>query len=124
MQTFTCPSCGLTHQSERIVLPFYHECAGALRVDSDASLVTGEGEPVMPSPAVLIPPVLEALPHGPGTELAKILRELGLPESQCLGCLGRIVQMNEWGVEGCREHRDEIVGWLQEGFANTDWKTR
>ncbi|HWA98208.1 MAG TPA: hypothetical protein VG713_06930 [Pirellulales bacterium] len=27
------------------------------------------------------------------------------------------MQMNTWGVVGCREHRDEIVAWLRESYA-------
>jgi len=29
-------------------------------------------------------------------------------------CLERVFRMNAWGTSGCREHLDEIVGWLLE----------
>jgi len=32
--------------------------------------------------------------------------------------------MDAWGVEGCREHREEIVAWLRESYAATTWTER
>ena len=34
-------------------------------------------------------------------------------------CQDRIIQMNAWGPAGCREHLDEIVGWLARGGPET-----
>ncbi len=36
-------------------------------------------------------------------------------------CTDRINQMNAWGPLGCREHLDEIVGWLTEGATHRGW---
>lgn len=54
---------------------------------------------------------------GPGKELTGILKELGQTEAEDCGCTGHAAQMNLWGVDGCREHRDEIIGWLKESAA-------
>lgn len=32
--------------------------------------------------------------------------------------------MDEWGAAGCREHRAEIVGWLQEAREKYGWSSR
>lgn len=36
-------------------------------------------------------------------------------------CDERAAQMDRWGVAGCREHRDEIVGWLAERATAKGW---
>ena len=51
---------------------------------------------------------------GPGTVLKAVLRKLGFHATQECKCSDRAHQMNHWGPSGCREHRDEIVGWLVE----------
>jgi hypothetical protein len=43
-------------------------------------------------------------PHGPGTELRKIL-------GRC-NC-GYAWQLDEWGPDGCLEHIDQIIQWMQ-----------
>lgn len=54
-------------------------------------------------------PLRKRVSYGPGTELRR-----------CLGCSGARMSkvdfkmMDQWGVEGCREHHEEIVGWLLE----------
>lgn len=59
--------------------------------------------------------------EGPGTELTKLLGELGLhPKAGC-PCKARAREMDQLGVAGCREHRDEIVGWLREQQAQSSW---
>jgi hypothetical protein len=50
---------------------------------------------------------------GPGTELVEMLKQMA-DGDDCPTCPLRAAQMNIWGVKGCREHFDEIVGWLQE----------
>lgn len=56
---------------------------------------------------------------GPGTELQKILKELGFNLKESCGCGQRSKTMDEWGVEGCRKHRAQIVSWLKEAAAET-----
>ena len=54
-------------------------------------------------------------PHGPGSWLHYLIRRYfkKVPSTGCK-CAARIRQMNAWGCDGCREHIDEIVGWLLE----------
>lgn len=65
----------------------------------------------------LVKPDVSGLGAGPGTEMALILASLGASDIGT-GCGGRAKQMNDWGADGCAEHRAEIVGWLNEGTAN------
>lgn len=48
---------------------------------------------------------------GPGSELAKLLKELGIDPGAC-SCSEHERAMNLMGVAGCREHFAEVVGWL------------
>jgi hypothetical protein len=51
---------------------------------------------------------------GPGTELKLMLRRMFItPRSTCK-CDERARMMDEWGPDGCEEHFDEIVEWLEE----------
>jgi hypothetical protein len=57
---------------------------------------------------------LPVLIDGPGTELKKLLEQLGFTDSSGCGCDKRAAQMNLWGVAGCQENRDMIIGWLHD----------
>ena len=50
----------------------------------------------------------------PGAQLHAILISIGLIESTGCHCDERAAEMNAWGPDGCREHREEIIGWLKE----------
>ena len=53
--------------------------------------------------------------HEPiGDHLHELLTKIGLQPTTNCQCEGRRLQMNAWGVSGCRERREEIVGWLRE----------
>ncbi len=57
-----------------------------------------------------------SIDYGAGTILHDKLRdEFGVDYTKNCGCRQKIVMMNEWGPEGCREHLDYIVnGMLNE----------
>lgn len=59
--------------------------------------------------------------QGPGTELKKLLAELGLTGVQGCGCNAKAAQMNRWGVAGCRERFEEIRQWLAEARGKATW---
>ncbi len=61
---------------------------------------------------------------GPGTELKAILKTLGILENPTCDCNRKANQMDEWAVEGCRAHFDEIVGWMREGQGKWGWKDK
>lgn len=103
-----CERCGLTsgytpHPPEKIFVDV--EC-GVGR-----GLVVGESVIVRPQAGV-------------GMEMLELLHSLGAePHSSC-NCAARAAEMNVWGIAGCREHREEIVGWLREAYAHTTWIDR
>lgn len=53
------------------------------------------------------------LGNGPGTELKKMLSWFVKPVPTC-SCHARIIQMNQWGPNGCEERIETILDWLQE----------
>jgi hypothetical protein len=59
---------------------------------------------------------------GPGDHLHKIILDMFHqgPNGQC-GCEDRIAEMNQWGVEGCRQNIETIVNWLIEQVLAHDW---
>mgnify|MGYP006931609776 CR=1 FL=1 len=60
---------------------------------------------------------------GPGTELKKLLTELGISSFNGCSCNERAAQMNRWGVEGCREHFDIIRCWIVDAQEKAGWAT-
>jgi hypothetical protein len=74
--------------------------------DRDTILVD-ELHPAYPRAA--LPP-----PGGPGTELKKLLRLVGITATPTCPCNAHAVQMDIWGADECQQRLDEIVGWLRE----------
>lgn len=54
---------------------------------------------------------------GPGTALKSVLHDLGINPGPGCDCHERAAQMDEWGIEGCEEHRAEITRWLYQKSA-------
>lgn len=52
--------------------------------------------------------------HGPGTELKKLLKKVGITASPNCSCNARARTMDQWGCDKCEKNVDEIVGWLRE----------
>lgn len=51
---------------------------------------------------------------GPGTELKKLLKKIGITASPGCKCNARAREMDARGVEWCAANLDTIVGWLRE----------
>jgi glycosyltransferase involved in cell wall biosynthesis len=68
----------------------------------------------------------QALPlaTGPGTELADILRSMGIASGSGCDCKARQATMDQWGVAKCRENRAVILGWIEEGAPRWGWADR
>src|SRR5688572_4247810 len=64
--------------------------------------------------AAIIP--LVNSPTGVGTEMEKLFSELGAQIAGCSDCKYLKAEMNAWGVDGCREHRGEIVRRLRKKY--------
>lgn len=62
-----------------------------------------------------------ATPPGPGTELGRLLLSLGLKKESGCGCGKLRDAMNNWGVEGCREHREAILAQLRKSQERLGW---
>jgi hypothetical protein len=60
---------------------------------------------------------------GPGSQLWRLLEQLGIQHQANCGCLDRAEQMNAWGVAGCRAARAEIVAWMEAGKDKYGWAT-
>ena len=52
--------------------------------------------------------------YGPGTELKKMLAQIGINATPTCSCNRRAQVMDENGVEWCKANTDTIVGWLRE----------
>lgn len=61
---------------------------------------------------------------GPGTELSAILRSLGIEPGPHCDCKAKAIQMDLWGVAGCSERRDTIVGWMRDGQGRWGWRDK
>lgn len=59
-------------------------------------------------------------PTGPGTELKELLASIGLTPQGCR-CESRVKQMNQWGIQGCRDNREYIINWLREEERKRGW---
>lgn len=60
---------------------------------------------------------------GPGTELKKLLAELGIKSFAGCSCEKHAAQMNAWGIDGCRGHFEEIREWVVDAQAKAGWLT-
>jgi hypothetical protein len=62
-----------------------------------------------------------AFRRGPGGQLKALLAELGLEPSSGCQCVARAQQMNAWGIDGCLDNRETIMGWLAEEAEKASW---
>lgn len=70
-------------------------------------------------------PAKKGLLNGPGTELRKLIKEIGV-KFDCSACAYMAMQMNRWGVEGCHvpENRAAIIAKLKQGAKEASWADR
>jgi hypothetical protein len=62
----------------------------------------------------LFPRTMEEDPNGPGTQLAKMIKSLGIVMSDSCSCRRHALEMNAKGNDWCSENIDTVVGWLRE----------
>ena len=55
-------------------------------------------------------------PHGPGTELSKLLKRFGINPTPTCQCRAKAQQMDQWGCDECErpERIDEVVAVMRE----------
>ena len=61
-------------------------------------------------------PAPQAIPHGPGTELSKLLKRFGIePTPTCL-CRAKAAEMDAWGCDECSkpERIEEVIAVMRE----------
>ncbi len=62
---------------------------------------------------------------GPGEELTQILaNSFGVVAGSSCDCKAKARIMNSWGVEGCRENREEIIKWITDNQERWGWKEK
>ena len=68
---------------------------------------------------------------GPGTRLRCLLAELGITEvvapatgQKACGCRQLAAQMDRWGVQGCQQHRVEIIGRMMAHAKQYGWSDK
>jgi len=68
-------------------------------------------------------PLLEVQPGNGlvGTELHSMLALLGIYTSETCDCETFANQMDAWGVDGCQEHKPEILAWLEAARTKSTW---
>lgn len=52
--------------------------------------------------------------RGPGTELKKLLKRIGITSSPTCSCNRRAAEMDARGIQWCEQNIEMIVGWLRE----------
>jgi hypothetical protein len=98
-----CPKCGFRANLPDDGAPMFCVCQSGQPVPAP--------EPVdIPDPG-----------FGPGTELKKLLADLGISMSADCGCKAMAKKMNVWGVAGCREHHGKIVAHLKQAAERREW---
>jgi hypothetical protein len=86
-------------------------------VDTEHPAYPRETKPRTEPPQAVPVPMPPAPTHGPGTELKKLLKRVGITASPTCSCNARARRMDEEEAREpgwCEAHLDEIVGWLRE----------
>lgn len=56
-----------------------------------------------------------------GDELKALLASWSITATEDCQCEAHVKELNAWGIEACREHRETIVGWLVEEATKRGW---
>jgi hypothetical protein len=66
----------------------------------------------------LFPKTIEEDPNSPGTQLAKMIKSVGIIINDSCSCRRHALEMNEKGNDWCEQNIDTIVGWLRQEAKN------
>ena len=64
------------------------------------------------------PRTMEEDPHGPGTQLSKMIKSLGIHMSDSCSCRRHALEMNSKGNDWCEQNIDTVVGYLEQEAKN------
>jgi hypothetical protein len=96
----TCKQCG--HIAESLQL--YRNCPAVVASHEIEQRAKAAHQLVMPPPA-----------HGPGTELSRLLKRLGIEPTPTCACRAKAAEMDAWGCDECSkpERIDEVVAVMR-----------
>jgi hypothetical protein len=112
--TMRCRQRGYTRQEVQACI--VSEDGGKITVDEKHPSYPHKAKPgFTPSAEDMAPPLPPpALAYGPGTELKKLLKTVGITASPTCSCNKRARAMDRNGCDWCEANIDTIVGWLRE----------
>lgn len=58
---------------------------------------------------------------GPGTELTKLLKQLGAKPNSSCNCKAKAAEMDRLGAGGCQREKDRLVAWLKDAYRGLSW---
>jgi hypothetical protein len=72
--------------------------------------------PSKPKPGFEQKPFVSPPPHGPGTELSKLLKRFGINPTPTCACRAKAAQMDAWGPDECSkpERIEEVIAVMRE----------
>lgn len=119
-------ACRLKHLDPR---EFVSECGLCRFSVQHPGFYNGDTEWAHMPPVVYTRPTqvvrTEAIPEeGPGTELKKILADMGIQPKASCSCTKRAIQMDQWGVDGCRKNLEQILEWVRDEWVKLEWMER
>lgn len=72
----------------------------------------------------IIPIIPWPLGYGPGTELKKLLQDIGINPSPTCTCEAMALQMDSWGWAECNNRKSEIVEAMKVNWERWGWKSK
>ena len=99
-----CGGCGIPFPDSR----YTRECGPLTYWLEQHAAVEQMAQPAPPPPA--------PLHHGPGTELSRLLKRIGINPTPTCQCRAKAEQMDQWGCDECSkpERIDEVVKVMRE----------
>jgi hypothetical protein len=107
-----CRQRGYTRQEVQACI--VSEDGGKITVDEKHPSYPRKAKPGFTPSAEDMAPPPPAFDAGPGTELKKLLKLIGITSSPTCSCNKRAREMDAKGCDWCETNIDTIVGWLRE----------
>jgi hypothetical protein len=99
-----CGVCGIPYADDK----YARECHPiSFLLDQHSQSVSSNRQPSEPP---TLPPA-----HGPGTELSKLLKRIGINPTPTCSCRAKAAEMDAWGCDECErpERIDEVVAVMR-----------
>lgn len=83
-------------------------------INCNGSPLKGNYKRVCKNNRKLQPTTVVGFPQGPGVELKRLLRKIGIvPEANCK-CKDHAKQMDDLGVDWCEANIEQVIDWMAE----------